>query len=175
VALKILIDNWRWAGVPFYLRTGKRLAGHVTEIALQFQRVPFKMFCETGVDTLQTNRLVIRIQPDEGIALRFGAKVPGPLMKQGAVRMDFKYRDYFGSAPTTGYERLLYDCMIGDMTLFRRADIVEAGWRVIAPVLDVWSALPARSFPNYRAGTWGPPEADALLARDGREWRQAEP
>jgi glucose-6-phosphate 1-dehydrogenase len=170
-ALKLQLDNWRWAGVPFYLRTGKRLASHVTEIALQFRHVPFKMFAGAGVDSLRTNRLVIHIQPDEGISLRFGAKVPGTRMQQGAVQMDFKYRDYFGSAPTTGYERLLFDCMIGDTTLFRRSDLVEAGWRVITPVLDVWSALPPRAFPNYSAGSWGPAEADQLLARDGREWR----
>jgi glucose-6-phosphate 1-dehydrogenase len=175
VALKILVDNWRWAGVPFYLRTGKRLPSHVSEIALQFQQAPFMMFRDTGVESLRTNRLVIQIQPDEGISLRFGAKIPGPLMQQGAVRMDFKYRDYFGSAPATGYERLLYDCMMGDSTLFRRVDMVEAGWRVVTPILDVWNAVPPRSFPNYAAGSWGPAEADELLARDGREWRQIEP
>jgi len=174
VALKLTLDNWRWADVPFYLRTGKRLAKRVTEVAIQFRRAPFVLFRNTPVESLRTNRLVLHIQPDEGISLRFGAKVPGPVMRQGAVEMDFNYADYFGSTPSTGYERLLYDCMIGDATLFQRADMVEAGWNVITPVLDVWKALPPRSFPNYAAGTWGPKEAAELLARDGREWRVIE-
>jgi glucose-6-phosphate 1-dehydrogenase len=169
-ALRLMIDNWRWADVPFYLRTGKRLKKRVTEIAIQFRRAPFRLFRDTPIESLQTNRLVINIQPDEGISLRFGAKVPGPVMQQGAVEMNFNYADYFGCSSSTGYERLLHDCMIGDATLFQRADMVEAGWSVIAPVLDVWAALPPRSFPNYAAGTWGPKEADDLLARDGREW-----
>ncbi len=174
VALKLRIDNWRWADVPFYLRTGKRLPRRVTEIAIQFRRAPFQLFRNTLVESLRTNRLVIRIQPNEGISLRFGAKVPGPIMRMGAVEMDFNYVDYFGSTPSTGYERLIYDCMIGDATLFQRADMVEAGWSVITPVLDVWKALPPRAFPNYEAGSWGPQEADELLARDGREWRKIE-
>ena len=174
VALKLTVDNWRWAGVPFYLRTGKHLPKRVTEIAIQFKSAPLMLFRDTGIDRLRTNRLVIHIQPDEGISLRFGAKIPGPIMRIGAVEMDFNYIDYFGSVPSTGYERLLYDCMVGDATLFQRADMVEAGWRVIEPVLDVWKALPPRSFPNYPAGTWGPKEADELLERDGREWRPIE-
>ncbi len=174
VALKLSIDNWRWADVPFYLRTGKRLSRDVTEIAIQFRRVPFVLFRETPVERLLTNRLVIRIQPQEGISLRFGAKVPGSLMKLGAVEMNFDYADYFGRTPSTGYERLLYDCMTGDATLFQRADMVEAGWSVITPVLEVWRALPPRSFPNYAPGTWGPAEADELMARDGREWRKTD-
>ena len=174
VALKLRIDNWRWADVPFYIRTGKRLPKRVTEISIQFRRAPFQLFRNTPVESLRTNRLVIHIQPDEGISLRFGAKVPGPLMRMGAVEMDFNYVDYFGSTPSTGYERLIYDCMIGDATLFQRADMVEAGWCVITPVLDVWKALPPRGFPNYAAGSWGPKEADDLLARDGREWRKIE-
>jgi glucose-6-phosphate 1-dehydrogenase len=171
VALKLLIDNWRWADVPFFIRTGKRLAMHVTEIAIQFKRAPFLLFRSTPIDRLRTNKLVIRILPDEGISLRFGAKVPGPVMKLGSVEMDFNYVDYFGTTPATGYERLLYDCMTGDATLFQRADMVEAGWSVIAPILDVWNALPPRSFPNYAAGSWGPEEADELLERDGAVWR----
>jgi glucose-6-phosphate 1-dehydrogenase len=174
VALKLSIENWRWADVPFYLRTGKRLAQRVTEIAIQFRRAPFLLFRETTVDRLRRNRLVIHIAPDEGISLSFGAKVPGPVMQVGTVDMNFKYTDYFGSTPSTGYERLLYDCMIGDATLFQRADMVEAGWNVITPLLDVWKALQPRSFPNYPAGSWGPKEADELLARDGREWRKIE-
>lgn len=173
-AMKLIIDNWRWADVPFYLRTGKRMAKRVTEIAIQFRRVPFVLFRNTPVERLQSNRIVIRIQPDEGIALHFGAKIPGPVMNVGKVDMDFSYADHFGVTPTTGYERLLYDCMCGDATLFQRADMVEAGWNVIQPVLDVWQALPPRNFPNYPAGSWGPREADELMARDGREWRKIE-
>jgi glucose-6-phosphate 1-dehydrogenase len=171
VAMKLLIDNWRWADVPFYFRTGKHLPRRVTEISIQFRRAPFHLFRNTPVGALQTNRLVISIQPEESISLRFGAKVPGPIMQQGAVDMCFNYSDYVGSVSSTGYERLLYDCMIGDATLFQRADMVEAGWSVITPMLDVWQALAPRDFPNYAAGTWGPEAADDLLARDGREWR----
>jgi glucose-6-phosphate 1-dehydrogenase len=172
--LRLSIDNWRWAGVPFYLRTGKRLPKRATEIAIQFRRTPFVLFRNTPVKELQPNRLLIRIQPDEGISLSFGAKVPGPVMHLGLVNMDFEYTRYFGSAPSTGYERLLYDCMIGDATLFQRTDVLEAAWKILQPVLDVWSALPPRNFPNYSAGSWGPPEAAALMARDGREWRELE-
>jgi glucose-6-phosphate 1-dehydrogenase len=172
VALKLQIDNWRWAGVPFYLRTGKRLAQRTTEIVIQFRRTPFVLFRNTAVRNLETNRLVIHIQPEEGISLSFGAKVPGSIMKLGLVNMDFDYGTYFGLEHSTGYERLLRDCMAGDATLFQRADMVEAGWNVIQPILDVWHALPARGFPNYAAGSWGPIEADDLLERDGRWWRR---
>jgi glucose-6-phosphate 1-dehydrogenase len=171
VALKLGLDNWRWADVPFYIRTGKRLPKRVTEIVIQFRRAPFVLFRDTEVDKLTPNLLVMHIQPDEGISLKFGAKKPGAKVKVGAVTMDFHYSDYFGAEPSTGYERLLYDCMIGDATLFQRADMVEAGWSVVEPVLDVWKALPARAFPNYVAGTWGPKEADDLMKRDGRQWR----
>ena len=174
VALKLSIDNWRWAGVPFYLRTGKRLAKRVTEIAIQFRRTPFVLFRNTPIKELQPNRLLIQIQPQEGISLSFGAKVPGPVMNLGVVNMDFEYAHYFGSAPSTGYERLLYDCMIGDATLFQRTDVLEAAWKILQPVLDVWSALPPRKFPNYSAGSWGPAEAAALMARDEREWLDPE-
>ena len=171
VAMKLQIDNWRWAGVPFYLRTGKRLKRRATEIVIQFRRTPFVLFRNTTVKNLETNRLVIHIQPNEGISLSFGAKVPGTIMKLGLVNMDFDYCTYFGAEHSTGYERLLRDCMAGDPTLFQRADMVEAGWSVIQPVLDVWHALPARGFPNYSAGSWGPVEAEELLTRDGRAWR----
>jgi glucose-6-phosphate 1-dehydrogenase len=171
VALKVTIDNWRWADVPFYLRTGKRLPRRSTEIIIQFKRVPLSLFRRTPVDHLAPNQLVIRLQPNEGISLRFGAKIPGAAVRIGTVNMDFSYADYFGSTPTTGYETLLYDAMNGDATLFQRADSVERGWSVVAPLLDVWKALPPRNFPNYEAGTWGPHEADQLLARDGRAWR----
>jgi glucose-6-phosphate 1-dehydrogenase len=171
VGLKLLIDNWRWAGVPFYVRTGKRLASRATEVAIQFQRAPFVLFRDTPVEKLRPNVLVLQIQPGEGISLRFGAKVPGIAVDIGAVNMDFQYSDYFGNEPSTGYERLLYDCMTGDATLFQRADQVEAAWSVVQPVLDVWTALPPRKFPNYEAGSWGPKEADELMARDHRQWR----
>ena len=174
VAMKLNIDNWRWAGVPFYLRTGKRLAKRHTEINIQFKRAPFQLFRHTNVHKLQSNRLVIQIQPDEGMALGFGAKIPGPQLRLGSVEMSFEYSKYFGEDPYTGYEVLLYDCMIGDATLFQRADMVEAGWRILDPVIDVWKALPARSFPNYAAGTWGPKESDDLMERDGRQWRKIE-
>lgn len=170
VAMRLMIDNWRWADVPFYLRTGKRMARRTTEIAIQFRRAPLVLFRNTAIEQLETNRLVIRLQPDEGISMQFGAKVPGPVMKLGTVNMDFCYQDYFGSTPNTGYERLLLDCMIGDATLFQRADMVEAGWSLIQPLLDVWKALPPRAFPNYAAGSWGPREADELLERDGNQW-----
>jgi glucose-6-phosphate 1-dehydrogenase len=171
VALKLTLDNWRWADVPFYIRTGKRLPKRVTEIVIQFRRAPFVLFRDTPVGKLTPNILVMHIQPDEGISLKFGAKVPGAHVRVGGVTMDFHYADYFGTEPSTGYERLLYDCMIGDATLFQRADMVEAGWGVVQPMLDVWRALPARNFPNYVAGTWGPKEADELMKRDGRKWR----
>jgi glucose-6-phosphate 1-dehydrogenase len=172
VALKLYIDNWRWADVPFYLRTGKRLPRRVTEIAIQFKRAPFVLFSKTPVERLAPNQLVLHIQPDEGISLSFDAKVPGTLVRLGTVDMDFHYEDYFGSTPSTGYERLLYDCTIGDATLFRRASMVDASWVAVAPILDVWKALPPRDFPNYAAGTWGPAEADDLMKRDGRQWRK---
>ncbi len=171
VALKLQLDNWRWADVPFYIRTGKRMPKRVTEIAIQFRRAPFVLFRDTPVDKLTPNMLVMRIQPDEGISLSFGAKIPGEHVRVGGVTMDFEYSDYFGAEPSTGYERLLYDGMIGDATLFQRADMVEAGWSVVEPVLDVWKALPPRAFPNYESGSWGPKEADELMKRDGRKWR----
>ncbi len=172
VALKILIDNWRWSGVPFYLRTGKRLAMRDTEIEIKFKSAPFILFRETEVDRLSGNRLVLHIQPDEGISLSFGAKVPGPILDIGTVNMDFDYEEYFGDVPSTGYERLLHDCMMGDATLFQRADQVEAGWAVVAPVQEAWANSPAPSFPNYPAGSWGPKEADELLAQEGRAWQE---
>ena len=170
-ALKISIDNWRWADVPFYVRTGKRLGDKHTTIVIQFKKAPFVLFRDTPVEKLTTNRIVIHIQPDEGITLHFGAKVPGPIVNMGAVDMDFNYVEHFGETISTGYERLLYDCMIGDATLFQRADMVEASWRVVSPILDVWHAIPARDFPNYESGSWGPIEADELLKRDGRRWK----
>lgn len=172
VALRLMIDNWRWAGVPFYIRTGKRLGSRHTEVAIQFKRAPLVLFRDTPVNSLKPNQLVMHMAPDEGISLRFGAKVPGAQMKVGSVEMDFNYTDYFGTNPNTGYEILLYDGIMGDQTLFQRADMVEAGWRVVDPILDVWKALPPRDFPNYDAGVWGPREADELIGRDERYWRK---
>ncbi len=174
VAMRLLIDNWRWAGVPFYLRTGKRLPGRNTHVVIQFRRAPFMLFRDTQVENMMPNQLVLHIQPEEGISLRFAAKTPGTTMQLGEVNMDFEYSDYFGVSSSTGYERLLHDCMIGDATLFQRADMVEAGWSIVNPALDVWKALPPRNFPNYPAGTWGPKESDELLERDGRRWRDFE-
>ena len=174
VAMKLFIDNWRWADVPFYLRTGKRLPTRVTEIAIQFKRAPFVLFRQTAVEKLTPNRLVLHLQPDEGISLTFGAKIPGPIVRLGSVDMSFHYADYFGTTPSTGYERLLYDCMLGDATLFQRSDMVESAWNVVAPIQDVWEALPPRKFPNYAAGTWGPKEADELLQKEQRHWSRCE-
>lgn len=172
VALKLSIDNWRWADVPFYLRTGKRLHTRHTEVAIQFKSVPFILFRDTPVERLKPNLLIMHIAPDEGISLRFGAKIPGPQMQLGPVDMSFNYTDYFGTRPTTGYEMLLYDAMTGDQTLFQRADMIEAGWSVVNPILDAWKATPARDFPNYAAGSEGPKDADELIQRDGRFWRK---
>jgi glucose-6-phosphate 1-dehydrogenase len=173
-AMKLAIDNWRWADVPFYVRTGKRMTRRHSSIIIQFNKAPFVLFRDTSVDRLRTNRIEIHIQPDEGITLHFGAKVPGPIVKVGAVDMDFNYMEHFRERISTGYERLLFDCMIGDATLFQRADMVEASWKIVDPVLDVWSAIPARAFPNYSAGSWGPSEADELLAADDRAWKNPE-
>ncbi len=171
VAMKLTIENWRWAGVPIYLRTGKRLAARKSQIAIRFKGSPAALFRQTQVRQPAPNWLLLRIQPEEGIAMEFGAKIPGPVMKLGDVRMDFKYEDYFGAAPRTGYETLIYDIMIGDATLFQRADTVEAGWRVVQPVLDYWAEHKPEGFPNYEAGGQGPAEADEMLAREGRAWR----
>lgn len=174
-ALELCVDNWRWADVPFYLRTGKRMRTKHSSIIVQFKKAPFMLFRDTTVDRLRTNRIEIHIQPDEGITLHFGAKIPGPVVKVGAVDMDFNYVEHFGEQLSTGYERLLYDCMIGDATLFQRADMVEASWEIVDPILDVWSAIPPRDFPNYEAGSWGPDEADEMLERDGRAWKNHDP
>src|SRR5215471_4206337 len=171
VALKLMIDNWRWAGVPFYLRTGKALKARRTEVAIKFKQAPFAMFRDTPVDRLAQNFLVISIQPDECIGLQFSAKVPGPVIAISGVGMTFKYQDYFDAAPSTGYETLIYDCMIGDAILFQRADGVEAGWRVVQPFLDAWRGAGPNGLALYEAGSEGPNEADQLLARDGRRWR----
>jgi len=169
-ALKLFVENWRWADVPFYLRSGKRLATRGTEIVIQFRRAPLLLFRHTPVESIVPNRLVLHIQPEEGITLEIQAKVPGPTVKMKSVRLDFNYSDFGESMPATGYETLLYDCMTGDTALFHRADMVEAAWSIATPVLDVWQSLPARDFPNYASGTWGPAAADAIMERDGRRW-----
>ena len=171
VGLRLAIDNWRWAGVPFYLRTGKRMSRRYTEIAIRFKHAPYAPFEDTHVEELPPNWLVVRIQPDEGISLQFEVKRPGPVVDLAAVRMDFSYRDWFPREPNVGYETLIYDCMIGDQTLFQRADMVEETWRVVQPVLDAWAAKPPAYFPNYASGSDGPNAADQLLQRDGRSWR----
>jgi glucose-6-phosphate 1-dehydrogenase len=171
-AMRLSIDNWRWAGVPFYLRTGKRLAKRYTEIAIRFKQAPYALFRETPVEELDADWLILRVQPDEGIRLRFNAKRPGPAMALESVAMEFKYKDYFKQAPAVGYETLIYDCLIGDATLFQRADQVEAAWALVEPVLEGWAATTPRHFPNYAAGSEGPSAANDLLARDGRSWRQ---
>jgi glucose-6-phosphate 1-dehydrogenase len=171
-ALKLTIDNWRWAGVPFYLRTGKALGIKRTEIAIKFKQAPFAMFRDTPVDRLSQNYLVISTEPTEGIELQFNTKVPGPSINIDGVEMKFRYKDYFKAEPATGYETLIYDCMIGDNILFQRADSVEAGWQAVQPFLDAWKKAGARGLKIYDAGSEGPEEADDLLARDGRSWRK---
>jgi glucose-6-phosphate 1-dehydrogenase len=171
VAMRLFIDNWRWAGVPVYLRTGKRLPKRSTEIAVQFRRAPYALFRQTPVQTIDPNVLLIRIQPDEGISLSFHAKEPGPFEKLGNVTMDFSYSEYFKVEPSTGYETLLFDAMTGDQTLFHRMDIVEAGWRIVEPIIEEWTRDVRSPVPTYEAGSWGPSEADLLVEHDGRSWR----
>ena len=171
VAMQLEIDNWRWAGVPFYLRTGKHMSQRNTEIAIRFKQAPYTAFQDTPVDTLRPNWLVLRISPDEGISLQFEVKRRGPVVDLAAVKMDFHYDDWFPKEPNVGYETLIYDVMIGDPTLFMRADMVEQTWRIVQPVLDAWAKKSASDLPIYPAGSAGPTEADALLARDGRSWR----
>lgn len=169
-ALKLYIDNWRWANVPFYLRAGKRLPKRATEIAVTFKDAPGYLFAGNSRKN-DPNVLVIRIQPDEGISLKMNCKIPGLSSLIQPVKMDFQYGDYFGSKPPEAYERLICDCMSGDNTLFARADEALASWKLLTPLLDYWAAQPADDFPNYPSGTWGPKSADAMIARDGRKWR----
>jgi glucose-6-phosphate 1-dehydrogenase len=171
-AFKLVIDNWRWAGVPFYLRTGKALGVKRTEVAIKFKQAPFSMFRDTEVDRLSQNYLVISIEPTEGITLQFNTKVPGPTISIDGVEMKFRYKDYFKVEPATGYETLIYDCMIGDNILFQRADSVEAGWKAVQPFLDAWKKAGAKGLESYKAGSEGPAGAEELLKRDGRSWRK---
>jgi glucose-6-phosphate 1-dehydrogenase len=173
-ALKLTMDNWRWAGVPFYLRSGKRLARKLTMVSIEFKRVPHMFFPQTAHDQIEPNVLTIRLQPDEGISLRLGAKAPGPEMHIRQMQMEFSYADAFGEFPATAYETLLLDALHGDPTLFNRNDAVELSWQILQPVLEGWNAAPAAAeFPNYAAGAWGPRAADELLAHDGRGWRNS--
>jgi glucose-6-phosphate 1-dehydrogenase len=170
VAMRLNVDNWRWAGVPVYVRTGKRLPKRVTEVAMQFHTVPHLSFEGHLAEGLEPNSLVMRIQPDEGITLRFGAMVPGQTFRVRTVSMDFSYGAAFLEETPEAYERLLLDAMVGDPTLFIRADEVDQAWRIVDPILESW----ARGNPplsSYEAGTWGPKEADLLLERDQRRWR----
>ena len=165
-AMRIMIDNWRWEGVPFYLRTGKRMPKDVWEIVLQAKRPPIGQFHGAA------NQFIFNIFPDEGISLGFQARIPGGRMKLGNVDMSFRYTDYFKKIQATGYERLVYDALSGNALLFRRSDMVETSWKIVQPIQDIWASEKPESFPNYPAGTWGPAEADHLLKRDGREWRK---
>ncbi|MCX5514340.1 glucose-6-phosphate dehydrogenase [Kaistia algarum] len=169
VALKLNVDNWRWSGVPFYIRTGKALAVRRTEIMIQFKRPPHRLFDETPTDAVEPNALVIRVQPNEGISLRLAAKIPGRQVRLAEVDMDFRYSDYFKAEPSTGYETLIYDCLTGDATLFQRADNIEAGWAVVQPILDQWEAGQGELH-HYKAGSAGPAAADRLIERDGFNW-----
>jgi glucose-6-phosphate 1-dehydrogenase len=171
VAVEFRIENWRWAGVPFYVRTGKRLGRHLTEIAVHFKRTPQALFARTPDDKIEPNVIVLRIQPDEGITITFGAKSPGPQMRTGTVHMDFCYRTAFGTRDPSAYETLLLDVMRGDATLFTRRDGVEAQWRLITPIEDAWAKQPPPLFPNYAAGSDGPVAADEMLGRNGHKWR----
>jgi glucose-6-phosphate 1-dehydrogenase len=173
-ALRLTIENWRWAGVPFYIRAGKRLAKRSTEIAIQFKQPPQLLFKDLSgsCSDIQPNIISMRIQPDEGISLRFGAKVPSPNMEVCPVIMNFNYAEAFGTNSANGYERLLLDAMIGDGTLFAHREGVEATWSLLTPLLEQWADWKPTGFPNYAAGTWGPKAADELLRRDGREWRK---
>jgi glucose-6-phosphate 1-dehydrogenase len=171
--LTMYFDNWRWAGVPFYIRSGKRLPKRVTEIAIQFQNAPHQLFGPDAMESVTPNQLIIRIQPDEGITLRFAVKVPGQITHIRDVNMDFRYGSSFGVQLAEAYERLLLDCILGDSTLYARKDMTERGWEIVMPILDHWAATKSQvSFPNYEAGTWGPQEADELLEKQGRRWRR---
>src|SRR5262249_34690137 len=172
-ALEVTVDNWRWAGVPFFLRSGKRLARRSTQIVIQFGKPPLLLFPKVAVGEIEANRLVIQIQPEEGIKIAMKAKRSGPTIRLRDVELAFNYADR-AEDQATGYERLLYDCMTGASTLFHRADMVEAAWTIAPPILDLWASLPARDFPNYAAGSWGPASADALMNRHGYSWTNPE-
>ena len=170
VAMKFFVENWRWAEVPFFIRSGKRLAAHTTQVVIGFRKAPLLLFGADCQENVKPNRLVLHMQPDEGITMDIHAKRPGPNINLVNVPLDFSYSDFGEHTAATGYETLLYDCTIGETTLFHRYDSVDASWRIVTPILDVWQALPARDFPNYASGTWGPAASDHLLERSGHEW-----
>jgi len=170
VALKLMVENWRWAEVPFYIRSGKRLAAHTTQVVIGFRRAPLLLFGNDVHSSNAPNRLTLHVQPDEGITLDIHAKRPGPSINIADVPLEFSYSDFGECTAATGYETLLYDCMTGDTTLFHRYDSVDASWQIVNPILDVWGALKARDFPNYDAGTWGPEASDHLIRKGGHEW-----
>jgi glucose-6-phosphate 1-dehydrogenase len=171
-ALKLYIDNWRWADVPFYLRSGKRLANRVSEISIQFRSVPHLLFRGAAMDDIEPNLLSLRIQPNEGISLKFSAKLPGTIMHIHPVQMDFRYGESFGATPPTAYETLLLDCLLGDSTLFNRDDAVELAWQLVDPILARWQQDGEQGLTFYEAGSWGPTEADAFMEADGRRWQR---
>jgi glucose-6-phosphate 1-dehydrogenase len=171
VALRLQLDSWRWAGVPFYLRTGKRLPKRTTEIAIQFRRPPLHIFKKISPTAIASNLLIVNVQPDEGISVRFEAKLPGSRMQLAPVMMNFRYGSAFGTPVPEAYETLLLDAMLGDPTLFARHDFVEASWALITPIHEAWKASGAKKLPTYEAGEWGPREADAMMAGDRRRWR----
>jgi glucose-6-phosphate 1-dehydrogenase len=173
--MKLQVENWRWADVPFYLRSGKRLAARTTQVVIGFRRTPLKLFGEDFSGNVKPNRLVLHIQPDEGITFDIHAKQPGPKVRVVGVPLDFTYASFGERTAATGYETLLYDCMIGESSLFHRYDSVDASWQICNPILDVWSALPARDFPNYESGTWGPAASDQLIGQSGHQWHYYEP
>ena len=170
VALKLNINNWRWLGVPFYIRTGKRMQRRTSEVIIEFKLAPSVLFKNLKDFTIPNNLLRIQLQPDEGVSFQFAAKIPGPVVQIDMVDMNFRYKDYFGTPTSTGYEVLIYDCINGDHTLFPNANLVAAGWEIVQPILDVWGALTPRDFPNYTAGSWGPKASDDLLAIEGKKW-----
>ncbi len=171
IALKFQIDSWRWADVPFYVRSGKRLPKRVTEIAIQFKKTPHHLFTSLSMDSLEQNNIVIRVQPDEGISLKFSSKIPGSSMRMRPVTMDFRYGSSFGGHLTEAYTRLILDCMLGDPTLYARGDSVEVAWQLITPIHEGWASNKESKVYDYPAGTWGPKEADEMLTKDGRRWR----
>jgi glucose-6-phosphate 1-dehydrogenase len=172
LAAKLFVDNWRWADVPFYIRAGKRLPKRVTEVAIQFKNAPLQMFSEKARSQVGSNVLALRIQPDEGISLRFDSKVPGPSSMIRPVTMDFRYGTSFGQKAPDAYERLLLDALLGDSTLFTRSDENQMAWRLLDPIFSHWKNRGKIELPQYQIGTWGPVEADQLLQRDNREWRR---
>jgi glucose-6-phosphate 1-dehydrogenase len=168
-AIKLFVENWRWAGVPIYLRTGKRLPKRITEVALQFKPAPHRLFPQTNIEP---SVLTLQIQPNDGISMRFGAKVPGQAMQIRPVTMDFRFGQSFGNVAADAYERLILDALLGDSTLFARRDEVEQAWTIVNSITDGWKYLMTPNFPNYESGTWGPKEADDFIEKDGRRWRR---